>query len=213
MEKILLLDVSLEKEYQTRFMDFGLTVEWAEDLTQSIINWSGWSAFDPRQTVIVLPGNGASIVQSYLPKNWINQWQWQRVHAKRHWIPGQSPRVVANRIWSQQMRLGIKDIVIIDDVVSSGGTCKVLRMVNRPWIPRARWQAVTWLKQASASLRGIDSCFAVKSCGTADRKAPINSLSTLLEDKEIAVSYAQRNFPGQSEEFLTLLAEINNRSF
>lgn len=205
MEKVLLIDVAAEEKYLAQFSNFGLTVDRAQDLTQSIINWPSWSNFDPATTCIVMPGNGANIVYDYLPKDWLAKWQYKRVYAKRYWLPGQDPRIVANRIWPDRLTLNLENIIILDDVISSGGTCRTLRSVNLPWIPKARWHAVAWLMQKSACLRGLDSCFAAKAYGTKERKAPINSLSTLLSDKEIASSYAQRNFRERSDEFLALL--------
>ncbi len=212
MEKVLLVDVDLDMKFIPHFLDFGLIIEQANELTKSMISWPGWSNFDPLSTVIILPGNGANIVYNYLPPEWIKTWKWQRVHAKRYWIPGQNPRIITNRIWPKRMALGINDLIILDDVISSGGTCTILRYVNLPWIPGARWHAVAWLMQNSASLKGFSSYFSIKSVGDTKKKAPINSLSTLLKDKEIASSYARRNFLGRGQDFLDLLARINYRS-
>lgn len=209
MEKVLLIDVALDKKFLEPLQSFGMIVESAQNLTDSLMSWPDWENFDPSSTLIVLPGNGASILQGYLPSSWLDKWRWLKVYAKRYWIPGEDPRIVVNRIYSQKMLLGIKDVVILDDVISSGKTCKSLRVLNEPWIPGAHWHAVTWLMQESSSTKGFSSTFAVKKFGTKKAKAPINSLSTLLQKREIAVSYSRRNFPEDQSSFLELLDSIN----
>ncbi|MFA5076595.1 MAG: hypothetical protein WC480_04230 [Patescibacteria group bacterium] len=176
-------------------------------MTAELASWSGWQKLDPATALLVFPGNGASIVRGYIPEKWLNRWQWVGVHAKRYWKPGEEPQVVANRIFPERLILGVKDVVVIDDVFSSGKTARLLRQLNEPWFPGAEWHAVAWIKQRSASLRGFASSYAVVEVGTVEKKVPVNSLSTLLADQSIAESYAWRNLADPNE-FLQLLAEI-----
>lgn len=208
MEKVLLIDVDIDKKFLDEFKRFELIIEDAKDLTNNLIKWSAWAEFNPDSTLIIFPGNGADIVQRYLPKSILDNWNCARVHAKRYWVPGENPRVVTNRIYPEKMLLGIKNVLIIDDVISSGKTCKNLRTINMPWMPGADWHAATWLMQKSASTKGFLSVFAVKTFGNQKAKAPINSLSTLLEDREIAISYCERNFPNDKDKFIKLLDSI-----
>lgn len=200
--------MALDQKFLEAFKNFDLVIERADELNKIIVNWSDWQKFNPQKTLLVLPGNGASIVRSYLPKAWLDNWQWVSIHAKRYWVPGHDPQVIVNRINDNKMLLGFDDIVIIDDVISSGQTCRNLRIKNLPWIPKAKWHTVTWLMQKSANTKGFISVFYAKDFGTKTRKAPINSLSTLLSDEQIALSYSARNFPDQQIEFINLLSAI-----
>ncbi|MBI5022602.1 MAG: phosphoribosyltransferase [Candidatus Magasanikbacteria bacterium] len=176
-------------------------------MTREIERWSEWENLNSATTLLVFPGNGANIVRGFMDADWLFHWRTASATAKRLWIPGEPPQAIAGRIFPDRFVLGVKDIVIIDDVVSSGDTVKKLRTMNMPWIPAARWHVVTWAMQKAANLRGIHSYFAAVEVGESDRKDPINSLSTLIKNVEIAESYARRNFPNP-EAFLALLNEL-----
>ena len=207
-EKILIFDVlGIPSDTQRKFQGFGLIVVDAKNLSRKLCRWDKWKHFNPQPTLLVFPGNGANIVRGYLPDEWLNQWQWASVYTKRYWTPGEDPRVVAQRVFPDRMVLNIKDIIVVDDVVSSGITCRLLRKINYPWIPNAKWHAVSWITQRAKSLRGFTSTHSVERYGTRGNKVPINSLSTLLRDQEIAASFARRNFPDSQEKLLELLRE------
>jgi hypoxanthine phosphoribosyltransferase len=180
----------------------------AEEMTRQILECPHWDILDPEKTMLVFPGNGSGIVRSYLPRSWLDQWQWTSVLAKRIWAPGDTPRVEVGRVFSQRFLLGFKDLVVIDDVVSSGQTVRAIRKVNRPWIPGVRWRSVTWVQQRAANMRGFDSRFAVIEVGEEKSKVPVNSLSTLIDDPRIAQNYAQRNYT-EPEKFLAILARLS----
>lgn len=204
MEKILIVDIPCPRECWVSMEKLGLVVVDGLKMTEMIFNQkSFWSRFDPARTILVFPGNGASIVRGYVPKNWLTQWQWATVHAKRYWRPGEDPWVEANRIFANKMVLGFKDAVVFDDVVSSGKTARLLREKNTPWLPGASWHLVTWVAQRSAALKGFQSHFAAITVGSEDgKKVPINSLSTLVDDQKIAESYIIRNFTDKGQVIL-----------
>lgn len=210
MQKILIYDVPhIPHATAAQFEKLGLEVLQAEVLTQGLIKMQLWGNLDPQKTLLVFPGNGASIVRAYLPTSWLKKWKCARVHAKRYWKPGMDPRIVVTRI-SDQMLLGVWDVVVIDDVISSGQTMRKLRELNQPWIPGATWHALTWIAQrdtAQRKLKGFAALCASEEVGVKGSRIPINSLSTLLEHPEIAQSYAQRNFSA-SGEFLRLLEDL-----
>ncbi len=210
-EKYLILDVPNLNGERKMFDDFDLELADAKDMTREIVEWKGWEKFDPATTLLVFPGNGAEIIRGYLPEKWLEKWQQKKVHAKRYWKPGENPDVTASRIFPGQMIIGIKNIVIIDDVVSSGITAKLLRRVNEPWFPGARWHIVTWIAQRARSTRGFDSIHTVLEAGDKNKKAPINSLSTLLSEMDIANSYAQRNFGEQADQLLQRLEDLRQK--
>ena len=171
----------------------------------SYLAWYGEVFTDP-STLVVFPGNGASIVRRYLPKGWLQTWNWTGVAAKRIWIPGEDPQTFVGRIVDRMM-LGVKTVIIMDDVISSGATNKRIKQINEPWIPGATWEAYAWVRQKTADTRGFSRVNSSEWVGTFQQKAPINSLSTLLENPEIARSYAERNFPDLAA-FLAVLEEL-----
>ncbi len=188
---------------------FDLTIFDAEEMTKELIEWEGWGKLDPDYTILVLPGNGASIVKKYiknLDKFWLNCWpnKFYPV-AKRIWEPRRDPRVCVERITSKRMILGVKNIVIVDDVVSSGLTIKLLREINLPWIPNAKWSALTWIAQKKLRKKSYLEVFATREVGTTSLRVPINSLSTLIEIPWIASEYARRNFGKKCNEFLDFI--------
>ena len=183
---------------------FGLTVVRAEEMTESLLADPFWSLRDPQQTLLVFPGNGANILRQYLPQSWLERWEWRSVPAKRFWIPGEDPWVSTGRIFSSGFILGKKDLVIMDDVVSSGQTIRSVHKGNSSWIPGVTWHACAWLAQCSASWRGFASLTAAVWTGNRQTREPINSLSTLLADKEICNSFAVRNL-SDPQSFLTLM--------
>ncbi|MDP1883949.1 MAG: hypothetical protein Q8L10_01130 [Candidatus Moranbacteria bacterium] len=210
MERFLIVDIGVGADVKKEMAEkFELTILDAQAMINDLLSWQGWGRLDPWSTIIVLPGNGASIVKKYIKKtkpSWLNRWPWKfSPHAKRVWIPGENPQTFVNRIASTQMLLGVKNIVVMDDVISSGATIRHLRQVNEPWIPGADWQAIAWVKQESAAVKGFSRICATKTVGTKDRKVPINSLSTLVECREIAESYARRNLGNKAEVFLKII--------
>ncbi|MFA7421875.1 MAG: hypothetical protein WCZ90_19485 [Melioribacteraceae bacterium] len=210
MERFLIIDIGVEVDFKKEMVEkFELTILDAQTMINDLLTWQGWGRLNPWSTIIVLPGNGASIVKKYINKtkpSWLNQWPWKfSPHAKRVWIPGENPQTFVSRIAPTQMLLGVKNVVVVDDVISSGATIRHLRQVNNPWIPGADWQAITWVKQKSAVIKGFSGIFATKTVGTKERKVPINSLSTLVGCREIAESYARRNFGNKAEPFLKII--------
>ena len=99
------------------------------------------------------------------------------------------------------------DVVIVDDVVSSGTTVSKIRNRNAIWMPKARWHVAVWIKQHACRLRGFESVYAGIEVGDNTRRVPINSLSTLINNVEVAESYARRNFPNHAA-FLAALEEL-----
>lgn len=208
MEKVLINDVRANPGSIDKFREFSLTVVDADEMAGELVGRRLWDEFNPCSTLLMFPGNGAAIVREYIPEDWIKCWHVRRVHAKRYWEPGRDPWVEAERIDHQAMLLGVSDVVLIDDVVSSGSTACRLRETNSPWIPNARWHAVVWVAQRARALRGFSSCHAVHEVGTRTTKAPVNSLSTLLNFPEIAENYARRNFGNRAGEFLSIIAGL-----
>jgi hypothetical protein len=215
-EKILILDVLDCPGMRLEFESFGHVLVDASEFTKNITGAEKWNSFDRSNTLLVFPGNGASILRSYLPGEWLLQWHCVGVGAKRYWRPGEDPHIVVHRIFPERMILGIQDVVILDDVISSGQTCRKLRRVNMPWIPSAKWHAVTWVRQrGGAKLSEFTSLHSALEVGVAGPNhtdgvmASIQSLSTLIRNEKIALSYARRNLSElEGEKFLDVLQRL-----
>jgi hypothetical protein len=202
----LIVDVNLRAAQQEGFEALGFSLLFPEKMSLALINWESWRKFNRNTTIMVLAGNGAARVGSFFQTDWLGQWQYVAISAKRIWLPGQDPKAVSGRIHSS-MLLGVKNVVILDDVISSGVTIQKIREVNVPWIPGASWHAAVWVAQRAANVRGFSSTFAVTEVGDRNTKTPLNSISTLVAEPEIASSYAKRNFPDPTK-FLELLAGL-----
>lgn len=158
-------------------------------------------------TLFVFPGNGANF-----PRRLSQVCRIQfgvGVHAKRFWIPGENPEAQVGLVCPERfMVLGIKNVVIVDDVISSGLTIRKLYQTNSWRIPGVCWHACAWISQIlpKEKVRGYHeisvACLVKKFTG--DGKVPVNSLSTLRQNTEIATSYAHRHFR-TPEKFLQLI--------
>ena len=174
---------------------FGLDPLRTDVLSNTLASWKGWQTLDPKTTILVVPGNGGSIIARdllhRLPTTWSSRTL--SINAKRVWVPGGSPWATTSLIFPGRMVLGLHDIVLIDDVVASGSTARKIYDSNRPWIPGARWHVLTWLAQRSTSLPGEMNLVAATQCGNFLKREPIASSSTLTSDPEILKSFAERN--------------------
>lgn len=205
-EMILIQDVPFENKCLEAFASLGVTVLRGIQMTADLMSMLGRRSFCPATTLVVFPGNGANIVRNFLDNQWLGRYYAVSVFAKRYWEPGSAPFVVTERIFPYKMKFGIREILIIDDVISSGQTCSKLWRINSPWFPGARWYAGVWVAQRSRNLSGYESVCVAKECGERNRKIPINSLFTLLASSEIASSYAERRFHNP-QKFLDILSQ------
>lgn len=189
---------------------FGLTVVCARTMSSTLIEQLKKKNFNRDTTVLVFPGNGGDIIRRFLESTWLRQWQCEHVFAQRYWIPGNTPVATTSRIFPHQFKLNLHDVVIVDDVVSSGETVRLIKQRNEPWIPRARWHVATWLIQKVTTLPGFHPPITAHTVGDRNRKFPINSLSTFLSQPEIAENYARRNLHEQANAFLKFLEDLRN---
>ncbi len=161
---------------------------------------------DTKDTLIVFLGNGAQYPRRQLKS--LDELMSCDVPAKRVWIPRVDPVCFAGEILPEKyFPLGIKKIVVIDDVISSGKTMLALHRANAWRIPGAQWVAATWvlqpLKKLSGFTRILSACEVGKVSGL---KSAVNSLSTLVANSEMATNYAERHIKkGYRERFLDIL--------
>lgn len=164
-----------------------------------------------KETLLVFPGNGSNYPRklSEFCREFPNT---TSVEAKRFWIPSEDPVVTVGLIFPNIfMVTAVKTVLVVDDVISSGLTMFSIYKKNAWRFPAAKWIGVSWISQipqmkAKSGVKGYEriatGCVVGKSNGGG--KVPINSLSTIHENSEIARSYAQRHFKYPSE-FLRLI--------
>jgi hypothetical protein len=212
MEKVLIIDVDCPVDPE-KFRDFGLKVVFGESSTRSLLDWDIWKQIDPWRTLLIFPGNGSNLVKkeiNNLNPSWLASWPYKSfISAKRFWEPGQNPVANVGNI-GDGVYIGLKQVVVIDDVVSSGETCLKIYQRNNIYTPGAKWLSMCWVAQKSARLRNFSSLMAIEFAGEENKRAPINSLSTLITNQEVCRSYSERNFLDRAGEFQTLIKSIND---
>jgi len=211
MEKILIIDVDCSIDPEI-FRDFGLKVVFGNNLTNSLLNWDIWKQIDPWRTLLIFPGNGSNLVKNEINElrpGWLEPWPYKSyISAKRFWAPGKNPVAHVGNI-GDGVYIGLKQVIIIDDVVSSGETCSKVYQRNNMYTPGAKWLSMCWVSQKSARLKNFSSLMALEFVGEENKRAPINSLSTLVINQEICRTYSERNFPNRAVEFQKLIKVIN----
>lgn len=172
-----------------------------EEILQGVINQP--------DTLLVFPGNGSRYPRglSQLCRDFPET---AEVHAQRFWIPGSDPIVTAGSILPHNIVLNLKfkHIVVVDDVVSSGFTMRKIHENNAWRFPTAKWVGVAWLSQLPlgkfvGGYREVFACTLIRR-NKGIQRVPINSVSTLRKDSEIAESYASRHFK-EPRRFLHLI--------
>lgn len=154
--------------------------------------------------VVIYPGNGANQLSGKLSA--LKGAASLSVYAKRYWQPGKNPVCVVGEF---AFPSGVTHCVIVDDVISSGGTMQAVRA----YVPDAvECWAVAQVSQRLSKARHKALCgftrviVGAELCGDAVSYVPINSVSTLRVDSALARVYAERNVsPENREAFLSLL--------
>ena len=164
-----------------------------------------------RDILLVFPGNGSNYPRRL--SRICQELGGTSVHAKRFWQPGMDPIVTAGVVLPEAFLVtNIETVVVVDDVISSGLTMKKVRENNAWRFTKAEWVGVSWIAQipqvkAKSGINGysqvLTACVVGKTNGT---RVPVNSLSTLRQDRGIAISYADRHFK-RPEIFINLIAK------
>ena len=202
------MDVEICEAVASELRVVGFQLHSFRNLAQALTKQEEWGKFCSNKTLMVFVGNGGNKVKNYLPCTWMSHWLWRAdAFAKRFWEPGGYPYAIAHR-FARGVYVGISDVVLVDDTVTSGVTARRVRKVNAPWVPNARWHLATLIAQESASLRGYHSSFSVTQIGTTTSKAPVNSLSTFIMDSEMATIYAERNLGRKAPTFLEIIDRL-----
>lgn len=151
------------------------------------------------KTLFVFPGNGSNYPRKL--SRICQESCGASVYAKRIWRPGTDPIVTAGAILPNIfLIMDVETVVVVDDVISSGLTMQKVRENNAWRFTRAKWLGVSWVAQipqmrARSGVNGYEqvatACVVGKTNGA---RVPINSISTLRQNREIAASYAERHF-------------------
>lgn len=151
------------------------------------------------ETLFVFPGNGSNYPRKF--SQLCQDSTSASIYAKRFWQPGSDPIATTGVILPEIfLIINVKTVVVVDDVISSGLTMKKVHQNNAWRFTRAKWIGASWVAQvphmrAKSGFNGYEqvatACLVGKINGG---KVPLNSISTLRQQKEIAESYAQRHF-------------------
>lgn len=151
------------------------------------------------RALLVFPGNGSNYPRKL--SHICQESDGASVCAKRFWQPGNDPVVTAGVILPDIFLItNIKTVVVVDDVISSGLTMQKLHQNNAWRFTQAKWIGVSWVAQipqmrAKSGVNGYEriavACVVGKTNGA---RVPVNSISTLRQNREIAESYASRHF-------------------
>ena len=151
------------------------------------------------KALLVFPGNGSNYPRKL--SRICQESNGASVCAKRFWQPGSDPIVTAGAILPDIFLItNVKTVVVVDDVISSGLTMQKLHQNNAWRFTQAKWVGVSWIAQipqmrAKSGVNGYEqvatACVVGKSNGA---RVPVNSISTLRQNREIATSYAERHF-------------------
>jgi hypothetical protein len=163
------------------------------------------------KTLFVFPGNGSNYPRKL--SRICQEVGGASVYAKRFWQPGTDPIVTAGTILPDIFLItNVETVVVVDDVISSGLTMQKVRENNAWKFTRAKWLGVSWIAQipqmrAKSGINGYErvatACVVGKTNGT---RVPVNSISTLRQNREIATSYAERHFR-KPDAFLYLIGQ------
>ena len=151
------------------------------------------------EALLVFPGNGANYPRKL--SRICQESKGVSVCANRFWQPGADPIVMVGVILPDIFLItNVKTVVVVDDVISSGLTMQKLHQNNSWRFTQAKWVGVSWVAQipqmrAKSGVKGYErvatACVVGKTNGA---RVPVNSISTLRQNQEMAESYARRHF-------------------
>lgn len=187
-----LKDLKTTDNQELLFLDGELLTATLEKLLEEVVEIE-------KDILFVFPGNGANYPRKLLQVQ--HGFAQASVHAKRFWEPGCDPIVTVGTIIPERFLItDVATVLVVDDVISSGLTLSKIYQNNSWRFSRAKWLGAAWVSQipqvkALSGVSGYERIMAGCAIGkTNGGRVPINSLSTLRVQPDIAESYAQRHF-------------------
>lgn len=171
----------------------GVNVVKASSMSQILLTALRYYEYDP-PTIVVYVGRSAQIVRSFLGPTCLLGKE-VNVHAVSWDRSGSHPMVTTSPIdWSPFIDTYIGQVLVIDDVISTGTTLELLHARNAWKFPTAFWSAGAWVtrKKTLKGYRRIDS--AVHITHPKGKRTPVVSLSTLCTEPEIAKEFTEKHF-------------------
>ena len=199
-EKFLIVDTPLE-DVHTFSLLAGASLLDARILKEHLraMMWGALMSCDPRETIVIVPGEGAQMLADIAAEHAFEQ---KSIYASRWWVPGSDPIARAGRVYeSFRINPDITNVIVLDDVQSSGATLAAIHRANAWQFPRAEWSAGVLVSQSmglkrrrriAAHYRDF-YCPIVVNSNRGKQNVPINSLSNLVKDVELAANYVRRN--------------------
>lgn len=199
--RVIIIDLAIDKERL-------LVLEALEDMTlvfPEILSETLRQMLEPEldgsdPELLVFPGNGGCKVRQLCSR--FESFRQTTVPAKRVWNPGSDPTALVGGLNDRRLLIFEKKVVVVDDVISSGATLRLVHERNSWRTPRASWIAASWLSQSPRKGYPLDRYERIYTALLVEnplgQRVPINSLSTLVENEEIAADYARRSGYGQA---------------
>lgn len=168
---------------------------------------------EDEETIFIFPGRGSKYILDN--SKVCGRLKIKDVHAERIWIPGENPLLRIGQVEGPPfLDTKTRTIVVVDDVVASGQTMRQLRLRNSfKFSANPTWVGVSLASRfpemnTKSGIIGYEQtytgCILTKTDG---RKPPINSMSTLIKQPEIAQDYASRNLKNPKD-FMSLIKLI-----
>jgi hypothetical protein len=183
----------------------------ASCMSQRLLSRLLYYEYDP-PTIVLYVGRSGQIVRSFLGSSDLLGEE-VNVHAVSWDRGGSQPLVTTGPIDREPfIDTYIGQVLVIDDVISTGTTLELLCARNAWRFPKAFWSAGVWVtrKKKLDGYKMIDSTLLVTH--PKGKRVPIVSLSTLCAQTEIARSFAEKHFfDRDGKKLLSLLAGIHER--
>lgn len=227
-QKILLLDYDYDQapEFEKSFPHSSFIYLKQKDLENELINLFKQNSFDPETTLVVCVGQSSFDLFKRLRTRMVFRlFSVSYAHAERVYqevkLPGGKTSYTIHATVGQITRklkrmpfegrenykkTSIRNIVVIDDVISTGITLKTLYERNHLYYPNASWHAFTLVSR----LQKVKHYKSVSTpCSVSGKFTPINTFSKLVEDKVMGKEYVKRHvaeiMQGRTIEMLDVL--------
>jgi len=166
----------------------------------------------PMPSVTIYVGRSGKTVRDHMGKLVGNE---IFAHAQTWDRSSSHPLVTTSAIeWTPFVDTYIGEVLVVDDVISTGTTLEMLKERNAWRFPNALWYAAAWVTR-KLTLKGYERLdAALHVTHPKGRRIPIISLSSLLGSRELAASWAQKHFfPDEGRKLLQALdaVAIENR--